>query len=64
MKLQTIKVAVVDFFSEEDGATAVEYAVMLALILIVCIVAVAFMGKQNADSLDNSATAISSAVNN
>jgi pilus assembly protein Flp/PilA len=28
-----------EFLQEEDGPTAVEYAVMLALIIVVCIVA-------------------------
>lgn len=33
-------------FSEEDGATAVEYAVMLALILAVAIVAISVFGNR------------------
>jgi pilus assembly protein Flp/PilA len=41
--------AAVDFISNEDGPTAVEYAVMLALIIVVCIVAVTTLG-QNANS--------------
>ncbi|MEO6809178.1 MAG: Flp family type IVb pilin [Isosphaeraceae bacterium] len=32
------------FLTREDGPTAVEYAVMLALILITCVVAVASLG--------------------
>jgi pilus assembly protein Flp/PilA len=32
------------FLANEDGPTAVEYAVMLALIIIVCLVAIAFVG--------------------
>ena len=35
---------VVAFLKEEDGPTAVEYAVMLALILVVIIAAVANIG--------------------
>ncbi len=35
---------VVDFLKEEDGPTAVEYAVMLALIVVVCIGAVQAVG--------------------
>lgn len=38
------------FLTEEDGATAVEYAVMLALIIVVCIVAIGSLGS-NASSL-------------
>jgi pilus assembly protein Flp/PilA len=33
------------FFNDEQGTTAVEYAVMLALILLVCIVGVAAFGN-------------------
>jgi pilus assembly protein Flp/PilA len=32
------------FLSEEDGPTAVEYAVMLALIIVVCIAAIQVLG--------------------
>jgi pilus assembly protein Flp/PilA len=38
-----------DFLREEEGPTAVEYAVMLALIIVVCIVAITALG-QNASS--------------
>ena len=34
----------VEFIRKEDGPTAVEYAVMLALIIIVCIAAVTTLG--------------------
>jgi pilus assembly protein Flp/PilA len=35
----------VDFLRNEDGPTAVEYAVMLALIIVVCIAAVSALGS-------------------
>jgi pilus assembly protein Flp/PilA len=35
---------VVKFLKAEDGPTAVEYAVMLALIIVVCIAAVTTVG--------------------
>jgi pilus assembly protein Flp/PilA len=35
---------VVDFVRAEDGPTAVEYAVMLALIIVVCIGAITTLG--------------------
>ena len=35
---------VVDFLRAEDGPTAVEYAVMLALIIVVCIAAITTLG--------------------
>lgn len=34
------------FFKSEDGPTAVEYAVMLALIVIVCLAAIQAIGQQ------------------
>ena len=36
--------SVVNFLKDEDGPTAVEYAVMLALIIVVCIVAITALG--------------------
>jgi pilus assembly protein Flp/PilA len=35
---------VVNFLKNEDGPTAVEYAVMLALIIVVCITAITALG--------------------
>ncbi len=35
---------VLDFLKEEDGPTAVEYAVMLALIVVVCLAAIGTLG--------------------
>ena len=39
----------VSFMKAEDGPTAVEYAVMLALIVVVCIAAITTLGS-NANS--------------
>jgi len=36
--------ALVKFLKNEDGPTAVEYAVMLALIIVVCITAITTLG--------------------
>jgi len=35
----------VSFLKKEDGPTAVEYAVMLALIVVVCIAAITTLGS-------------------
>jgi pilus assembly protein Flp/PilA len=35
----------VNFLKREDGPTAVEYAVMLALIIVVCITAISTLGS-------------------
>jgi pilus assembly protein Flp/PilA len=34
----------VNFLKQEDGPTAVEYAVMLSLIIVVCLVAITALG--------------------
>ena len=39
----------VEFLKKEDGPTAVEYAVMLALIIVVCLAAIQILGA-NANS--------------
>jgi pilus assembly protein Flp/PilA len=44
--------AVANFIDREDGPTAVEYAVMLALIIVVCLGAITTLG-QNANSTFN-----------
>jgi pilus assembly protein Flp/PilA len=44
--------ALVQFVEQEEGPTAVEYAVMLALIIVVCLGAITILG-QNANSTFN-----------
>jgi pilus assembly protein Flp/PilA len=39
--------AIVSFLKNEDGPTAVEYAVMLALIIVVCITAITTLGTNS-----------------
>jgi pilus assembly protein Flp/PilA len=50
---------VVKFLRNEDGPTAVEYAVMLALIIVVCIAAITTLGS-NANA---TFTVVGNAVN-
>jgi pilus assembly protein Flp/PilA len=40
-------VPVEQFLKSEDGPTAVEYAVMLALIIVVCITAITTLGSNS-----------------
>ena len=47
--MRTITKNLVQFLKKEDGPTAVEYAVMLALIVVVCIAAITSL-VQNANS--------------
>ena len=41
------------FLREEDGPTAVEYAVMLALIIVVCITAITTLGANANNTFNN-----------
>ena len=41
------------FMESEDGPTAVEYAVMLALIIVVCIVAIGSLGETANSAFQN-----------
>jgi pilus assembly protein Flp/PilA len=50
--------AIANFLSREDGPTAVEYAVMLALIIVVCVAAITQLGS-NANA---SFTSVGSAI--
>jgi len=43
----------VRFLKKEDGPTAVEYAVMLALIIVVCIVAITALGSNANETFGN-----------
>ncbi len=52
------------FWSDEDGTTAVEYAVMLALIVAVCVGAISTLTSETKDSFDKSGNAIANAMNN
>ena len=47
--MRAITKSLVNFVKKEDGPTAVEYAVMLALIVVVCIAAITTLGS-NANS--------------
>ena len=44
---------VVNFLKREDGPTAVEYAVMLALIIVVCITAITAIGTNANKTFNN-----------
>jgi pilus assembly protein Flp/PilA len=48
--LQQLVRQAVNFLQNEDGPTAVEYAVMLALIIVVCITAITTLGSNTNNS--------------
>ncbi|MEM1067486.1 MAG: Flp family type IVb pilin [Planctomycetota bacterium] len=50
--------SIVEFLKEEDGPTAVEYAVMLALIVVVCLAAVGTIGTNANAKFEEVGTAI------
>jgi pilus assembly protein Flp/PilA len=47
------------FLVSEDGPTAVEYAVMLALIVIVCLTAISSIGTNTSATFNTVATTLS-----
>ena len=49
-----------NFIQAEDGPTAVEYAVMLALIIVVCIAAITTLGKNANSTFSSVGTTIGS----
>ncbi|HYV36218.1 MAG TPA: Flp family type IVb pilin [Gemmataceae bacterium] len=57
----SIKNCVVNFLKREDGPTAVEYAVMLALIIVVCIAAITALGSNANQTFTSVGTAIGGA---
>lgn len=52
------------FLIEEDGPTAVEYAIMLALIVAVCITAIGSVGTQASELMNNNAAEMDAFMNN
>ena len=51
----------VNFLKAEDGPTAVEYAVMLALIIVVCITAITAIGTNANKTFQNVADNLTTA---
>ena len=49
------------FLASEDGPTAVEYAVMLALIIVVCLVSIQTVGDQANTTFDSIGQAVTAA---
>jgi pilus assembly protein Flp/PilA len=50
----------IQFLKSEEGPTAVEYAVMLALIIVVCIAAVITLGQNTSGTFSFVSTQVSS----
>ncbi|MCA9113906.1 MAG: Flp family type IVb pilin [Planctomycetaceae bacterium] len=57
--MQNITNSIKQFLTSEDGPTAVEYAVMLALIVIVCLTAIGTIGTNANTKFEAVGTALS-----
>ena len=51
--VRSLVVTTVHFLKQEEGPTAVEYAVMLALIIVVCAVAITTVGTAANSTFSN-----------
>ncbi|HKB03005.1 MAG TPA: Flp family type IVb pilin [Gemmataceae bacterium] len=51
--VSTLTRKLIRFLKKEDGPTAVEYAVMLALIIVVCIAAITTLGSNANQTFGN-----------
>ena len=58
--LSKIKNGLVKFLQSEDGPTAVEYAVMLALIIVVCIAAISALGSNASNTFQSVGNTVNS----
>ena len=56
--MKSLALKVQRFLTSEDGPTAVEYAVMLALIVIVCLTAINTLGTNAKTTFTNVASSI------
>jgi len=59
--MRKFALSVVNFLKREDGPTAVEYAVMLALIIVVCIAAITTLGNNAKSTFTSVGTSIGAA---
>lgn len=60
--MRAIAERLVRFVKQEDGPTALEYAVMLALIIVVCLAAIGTLGTQVNDTFSTTGAKIQTAA--
>jgi pilus assembly protein Flp/PilA len=58
--MRTLSKALTRFLKDESGPTAVEYAVMLALIIVVCITAITALGSNASNTFSYVSTEVGS----
>ena len=56
--MQALKIFAVEFLKNEDGPTAVEYAVILALIIVVCVTQIATLGTNSKNTFSRVSNAL------
>lgn len=56
--IHTFRTAVLRFAREEEGATLVEYVLLVALIAVVCVGAVTLLGSNTNAKLNSAANAL------
>ena len=56
--MKNIFVAIKNFFNEEDGPTAVEYDILVAVIIAVVFVEAGYLGQQTSDLWANNVSKI------
>ncbi|HKA08155.1 MAG TPA: Flp family type IVb pilin [Gemmataceae bacterium] len=60
--MRTITEKLIRFLKSEDGPTAVEYAVMLALIIVICLAAITTLGENTNNTFSSVAAKVSPAT--
>jgi pilus assembly protein Flp/PilA len=56
--MRRLRQSIVRFLSAQDGPTAVEYAVMLGMIIVVCIAMISTLGSNTNNSYSYTATKV------
>jgi pilus assembly protein Flp/PilA len=56
--MRRLRRSIVQFLSAEEGPTAVEYAVMLAMIIVVCLATISTLGSNTNNSFSYTANVV------
>ena len=56
--LTPVRSAILQFLCDEDGASLVEYALLIALIAVVCVAAVTLIGTNVSGKLNSAAASL------
>jgi pilus assembly protein Flp/PilA len=61
--MMNLSAKILRFLKDESGPTAVEYAVMLALLIVAMFATIATLGKTSNSSFENTSTKLQAAAN-